>query len=115
MNIQEFIKAKEEELDGLGDIYTFPHNSCTYVSGFKPEENGSCIPLDGRNDTEVIKNLLSQSLLEYNEKIKEMIENKKATCLGNPEWMLSIEDRIKNETLDDIITNLNSKDNEKIT
>ena len=113
MNTQEFIKAKEEELDGLGDIYTFPHNSCTYVMGYKPEENGSSIPLDGRNDTEVIKNLLSQSLLEYNEKIKEMIENKKATCLGNPEWMLSIEDRIKNETLDDIITNLTQDTNPK--
>lgn len=113
MNIQEFIKAKEEELDGLGDIYTFPHNSCTYVMGYKPEENGSSIPLDGRNDTEVIKHFLSHSLLEYNEKITEMIENKKATCLGNPELMLSIEDRIKNEALDDIITNLTRDTNPK--
>jgi hypothetical protein len=44
---------------------------------------------------------------------EEMIENKKATCLGNPEWMLSIENRIKNETLDDIITNLTHDTNPK--
>ena len=108
MNIQEFIKAKEEELDGLGDIYTFPHNSCTYVMGYKPEENGSSIPLDGRNDTEVIKNLLSQSLLEYNEKIKEMtIETAEQWFTINPKY------RTKKRLLDDIITNLTQDTNPK--
>ena len=49
----------------------------------------------------------------YVNEIKEMVKNKKATCFGNPEWMLSIEDRIKNETLDDIITNLTQDTNPK--
>jgi len=122
-NINDFIKAKEEELDGLGDIYTFPHNSCTYVRGYKPEENGSSIPLDGRNDTEVIKNLLSQSLLEYNEKIKEMCEKKNGLNGENLPFENSPEiygnQRIEsykkgyNQALDDIITNLTQDTNPK--
>ena len=112
-NINDFIKAKEEELDGLGDIYTFPHNSCTYVMGYKPEENGSSIPLDGRNDTEVIKNLLSQSLLEYNEKIKEMIEEKIKTEDNDENFYEDyLENKGFNKAIDDIITNLTTKDNE---
>ena len=98
MNIQEFIKAKEKEFDELKKSF----------SAVKEDEWWA-------SDEDHIKHFLSHSLLEYNEKIKEMVRNKKATCLGNPEWMLSIEDRIKNETLDDIITNLTTKGNEKIT
>ena len=62
MNIQEFIKAKEEEFDEkylsyIQEISIGQYDENGVNIGFLPSEK-------------VIKNFISQSLLEYNEKIK---------------------------------------------
>ena len=62
-NINEFIKAKEEEFDEK--FVSFQADGTSYGAGLYL--NGKVMPED-------IKHFLSQSLLEYNEKIKEMIE-----------------------------------------
>ena len=90
MNIQEFIKAKEEE----------------FGEKFPPARDGDYT----KHPLPHIKHFLSQSLLEYNEKIKEMIESKKKHITYFQE-----ENRNYNQALDNIITTLTTKDNEKIT
>ena len=62
MNIQEFIKAKEEEFDEkylsyIQEISIGQYDENGVNIGFLPSEK-------------VIKNFISQSILEYNEKIK---------------------------------------------
>ena len=91
MNIQEFIKAKEEEFD----------------EKFPPARDGDYT----KHPLPHIKHFLSQSLLEYNEKIKEMCKDKKKRKNsikffgGNGYY----NQQGYNQALDDIITNLNIK------
>ena len=88
MNIQEFIKAKEEEFD----------------EKFPPARDGDYT----KHPLPHIKHFLSQSLLEYNEKIKEMtIETAEQWFTINPKY------RTKKRLLDDIITNLTQDTNPK--
>ena len=107
MNIQEFIKAKESEFDEkylsyIQEISIGQYDENGVNIGFLPSEK-------------VIKNFLSQSLLEYNEKIKEMIESNKKSYKET--HFCRFNDGECNcdcylEALDDIITNLTTKDNE---
>ena len=93
MNIQEFIKEKEEEFDerfGKEGVIAKTDENCILI-GFTKKE---------------LKHFLSQSLLEYNEKIKEIIEEAppmtRTECEeGNP------------IDKDDIITNLTQDTNPK--
>ena len=92
MNIQEFIKAKEEEFDEK-----------FLKTGINPEEKFMVLHTA---DIPELKQFLSQSLLEYNEKIKGIIEEAppmtRTECEeGNP------------IDKDDIITNLTQDTNPK--
>ena len=89
MNIQEFIKAKEEEFD---EKFTVKSNAGNGLLRY--------------TDADGIKHFISQSLLEYNEKIKEMIESEKWVLI---EGKLAQFQKDRNKALDDIITNLNIK------
>jgi hypothetical protein len=95
MNIQEFIKAKEEEFDerfGKEGVIAKTDENCILI-GFTKKE---------------LKHFLSQSILEYNEKIKEMtIETAEQWFTINPKY------RTKKRLLDDIITNLTQDTNPK--
>ena len=59
MNIQEFIKAKIKEFDKQFVVH------CS---------DGDILGTDKSNEVRKAKHFLSQSLIEYNEKIKDMIE-----------------------------------------
>lgn len=90
MNIQEFIKAKEELAQEIQDYYF---------------DRGARLTAQ---DWKWIKEKISQSLLEYNEKIKEMtIETAEQWFTINPKY------RTKKRLLDDIITNLTQDTNPK--
>ena len=86
-NIKNFIKAKEEEFD----------------EKFPPARDGDYT----KHPLPHIKHFLSQSLLEYNEKIKEMVRDKKYLR------EISEKDKMINDTLDNIITNLTQDTNPK--
>ena len=91
-NINDFIKAKEESIDVVFMDY------------------------DRWGNTEPIKDFLSQSLLEYNEKIKEMCEDKKKIIKDNSQtddevlYKEYLYNTSHNQALDDIITNLTTKE-----
>jgi len=88
MKTDEFIKAKEEEFD----------------EKFPPARDGDYT----KHPLPHIKHFLSQSLLEYNEKIKEMtIETAEQWFTINPKY------RTKKRLLDNIITNLTQDTNPK--
>ena len=106
-NINEFIKAKEEEFDEkylsyIQEISIGQYDENGVNIGFLPSEK-------------VIKNFLSQSILEYNEKIKEMCEEKKKIIKDNSQtddevlYKEYLYDTSHNQALDDIITNLTIK------
>lgn len=46
---------------------------------------------------------------EEKTRLIKIVEGKKIPCIGNPEMMLGIEDRVKNTTLDDIINAIKEK------
>lgn len=94
MNIQEFIKAKEEEFDEK-----------FLKTGINPEEKFMVLHTA---DIPELKQFISQSILEYNEKIREMtIETAEQWFTINPKY------RTKKRLLDDIITNLTQDTNPK--
>ena len=97
-NINDFIKAKEEEFE---KDFEFLYGEDDPTHTFHDHDDYLII-------RDNIKHFLSKSLLEYNEKIKEIIEEAppmtRTECEeGNP------------IDKDDIITTLTTKDNEKIT
>ena len=96
MNIQEFIKEKEEEFD---DEFCYENDNNETIITYSFCQNPKLL-------RDKINNFLSQSLLEYNEKIKEMINTLE---VYNPEQMeeYNLTDK------DDIITNLTQDTNPK--
>ena len=96
MNIQEFIKAKEEEFD---DEFCYENDNNETIITYSFCQNPKLL-------RDKINNFLSQSLLEYNEKIKEMtIETAEQWFTINPKY------RTKKRLLDDIITNITQDTN----
>ena len=98
-NINEFIKAKEELAQEIQDYYF---------------DRGARLTAQ---DWKWIKEKISQSLLEYNEKIKETCNIKKRVILDkidagdNKYWKSNRNhDMGYNKALDDIITNLTIKE-----
>ena len=75
MNIQDFIKLKEEEFD----------------EKFPPARDGDYT----KHPLPHIKHFLSQSILEYNEKIKEMIEKIDALTPVVDKCMSKVSDEAK--------------------
>ena len=98
MNIQEFIKAKEEEFE---KDFEFLYGEDDPTHTFHDHDDYLII-------RDNIKHFLSKSLLEYNEKIKEMtIETAEQWFTINPKY------RTKKRLLDDIITKLTQDTNPK--
>ena len=103
MNIQEFIKEKEEEFD---DEFCYENDNNETIITYSFCQNPKLL-------RDKINNFLSQSLLEYNEKIREMIEEKIKTEDNDENFYEDyLENKGFNKALDDIITNLTTKDNE---
>jgi len=90
MNIQEFIKAKIKEFDKQFIVH------CS---------DGDILGTDKSNEVRKAKHFISQSLLEYNEKIKEKIEEllvpDEITSESNPRW-------VYNKAKKDIINIINN-------
>ena len=94
-NINDFIKAKEEEFE---KDFEFLYGEDDPTHTFHDHDDYLII-------RDNIKHFLSKSLLEYNEKIKEMCKDKKKHITYFQE-----ENRNYNQALDDIITNLTIKE-----
>ena len=103
MNIQEFIKEKEEEFD---DEFCYENDNNETIITYSFCQNPKLL-------RDKINNFLSQSILEYNEKIKEMIELEKV----NSDYGVFVgeekADIFYNQALDDIITNITQDTNPK--
>ena len=109
MNIQEFIKAKEKNIEYLKIIIEWEQ---------KPEIADILQKISDvawKKQKPKLIDFLSQSLLEYNEKIKEMCKDKKKRKNsikffgGNGYY----NQQGYNQALDDIITNLTQDTNPK--